>query len=126
MRKNTLSPNHQHLCALLREVRREVGFTQAELAAHIKRDQTFVSKYETGERMLDVLELREICKALGVPMEKFIRRLGEKTFKVLIQSFFGSLEDISRSFFMDFGMFEKIRLTESLINRKLRKKLIAI
>jgi transcriptional regulator with XRE-family HTH domain len=81
VRKNTLSPNHQHLCALLREVRREAGFAQAQLAARIKRDQTFVSKYETGERMLDVLELREICLALGVPLAAFIRRLERRLSK---------------------------------------------
>jgi len=81
VRKNTLSPNHQQLCALLREVRREAGLTQAQLAARIKRDQTFVSKYETGERMLDVLELREICLALGVPMAAFIRRLERRISK---------------------------------------------
>jgi transcriptional regulator with XRE-family HTH domain len=72
--KNTFTPEHQALCELLREVRREAGVTQVELAARLKRDQTFISKYESGERMLDVIEVRKICKALEMPLEKFVRR----------------------------------------------------
>ena len=51
---------------------------QQRSMVRIKRDQTFVSKYETRERMLDVMELREICSALGVPMAAFIRRLEKR------------------------------------------------
>jgi transcriptional regulator with XRE-family HTH domain len=48
---------------------------QAELAARIRRDQTYVSKYETSERRLDILEVREICQAIGVSWQEFARRL---------------------------------------------------
>lgn len=40
--------------------------TQADLAAKLHRAQSFVSKYESGERHLDVVEFIEVCKALGV------------------------------------------------------------
>lgn len=59
-------------------MRVEAGLTQTDLAARIDKDQTFVSKYESGERRLDVLELREICQAIGVGLEEFVKRL-EKT-----------------------------------------------
>ena len=49
--------------------------TQADLAARIPKDQTFVSKDESGERRLDVLELREICALVGVTLPEFARRL---------------------------------------------------
>jgi transcriptional regulator with XRE-family HTH domain len=65
---------------LLRELRAEAGLTQTELAARIEKDQTFVSKYESGERRLDILELHEICLALGITLEQFVRRL-EKALK---------------------------------------------
>ena len=81
MRKTIHSANHKVLCELLREVREEAGLTQTELAVRIKKDQTFVSKYETGERRLDVLELREICVVLGVPIGTFIRRLERRLSK---------------------------------------------
>jgi transcriptional regulator with XRE-family HTH domain len=74
VKKNTFTPEHQALCELLREVRHKAGLTQVELAARLKRDQTFVSKYESGERMLDIIEVRKVCEALDIPLEKFVRR----------------------------------------------------
>jgi transcriptional regulator with XRE-family HTH domain len=70
------SPTDQKkLQALLRQVRMEAGLTQEGVAERLGRPQSFVSKYETGERRLDVLELREVCRVLGVPLGEFVRRL---------------------------------------------------
>ncbi len=63
------------LLALLRRVRREAGLTQVDLARRIGEEQTFVSKFERGERRLDILELRHICQALGLPLDAFALRL---------------------------------------------------
>lgn len=65
---------------LLREVRLETGITQVELAIRIEKDQAYVSRYESGQRKLDVLEVREICLAIGIALEEFIKRL-EKALK---------------------------------------------
>lgn len=59
----------------LRRARLEAGLSQAELARRLRRPQSFVSKYESGERRLDVLELREVCLALGQSLSTFVRRL---------------------------------------------------
>ncbi|HEY7768573.1 helix-turn-helix domain-containing protein [Longimicrobium sp.] len=59
------------LLNLLRQMRLESGLRQEELADRLGRPQSFVSKYETGERRLDVLELRAICEACGVPLAEF-------------------------------------------------------
>jgi transcriptional regulator with XRE-family HTH domain len=56
-------------------VRVEAGLTQSELAARLGTDQTFISKYESGERRLDILELREVCQVIGIDFVAFIRRL---------------------------------------------------
>ena len=61
--------------ALLREIRSEAGLRQSELAEKLGQPQSFVSKYESGERRLDILELREVCKALGISLQNFIHRL---------------------------------------------------
>jgi transcriptional regulator with XRE-family HTH domain len=74
VRKNIIA-QRKRLIALLREMRIEAGMAQAELAARIRRDQTYVSKYETSERRLDILEVREICQAIGVSWQEFARRL---------------------------------------------------
>ena len=63
------------LLTLLRQLRIDAGLTQTELALRLHRDQTFVSKYESGERRLDILELREVCGAIGFDFVAFIRRL---------------------------------------------------
>lgn len=63
------------LLVLLRNMRVDAGLTQAELASRLARDQTFVSKYEGGERRLDILELREVCRATGTDFTTFIRKL---------------------------------------------------
>lgn len=51
---------------------------QADLAKLLGQPQSFVSKYETGERRIDIAELREICAALGIPLSEFVRRLEEE------------------------------------------------
>lgn len=80
MKKNIYTKQRTQLVTLLRELRIEAGLTQTELAARIEKDQTLVSKFESGERRLDVLEIREICLALGITFEEFARRL-EKALK---------------------------------------------
>jgi transcriptional regulator with XRE-family HTH domain len=64
---------------LLRGLRTDAGLTQTELARRLGRPQSYVSKYEAGERRLDFLEVREVCSALGTPMEEFLRRFEERS-----------------------------------------------
>lgn len=59
---------------LLRNLREAAGLRQIDLAARLKRPQSFVSKYESGEKTLDFLEVREVCSALGVLLADFVRR----------------------------------------------------
>lgn len=69
---------HSHratLLQLLKAVRTEKTLTQEQLAKKLGREQNFVSLYERGVRRLDVLELREVCKALGITLKTFITRL---------------------------------------------------
>lgn len=63
---------------MLKTMREELGVRQVVLAQRINRPQSFVSKYETGEKSLTLLELREVCFALGVPLMDFICRLEEE------------------------------------------------
>ena len=59
----------------LRAARRRAGLTQMGLARRLGETQSFVSKCERGERRIDVVELRHFCKALGVSLTEFVRRL---------------------------------------------------
>ena len=66
MPRSRRSPRRVRLQDLLAAGRRAAGLTQWELAARLGRPQSFVSKYETGERRLDVVELLEVAEALGL------------------------------------------------------------
>lgn len=63
------------LTQLLREMRNEAGLSQLALAERISRPQSFVSKYETGARRLDIIEVFEICAACGITLSRFSARL---------------------------------------------------
>lgn len=75
MKKRTYLAQRGRLVSLLREMRIEAGLTQVDLAARIEKDQAYVSRYESGQRRLDVLEVREICQVIGVTLEEFVKRL---------------------------------------------------
>lgn len=72
---------HSHieqLQELLKEIRREKNLTQAEIASVLEQSQSFVSKYESGERILDLLEVRFICQRLDLSLAEFCARLEAK------------------------------------------------
>ncbi len=64
----------ESLQGLLRQIRLDAGLRQIDLAHRLGRPQSFVSKYESGEKRLDVLELRQICEAVGISLIEFVRR----------------------------------------------------
>lgn len=58
------SPEYRRFCRILKEVRNEAGITQVVLAKRLRQHQSYVAKYESGERRLDVIEFLRIAKAL--------------------------------------------------------------
>lgn len=74
MDKAIYTAEHRRLSALLRELREEADLRQADVAAALDVPQSFVSKYETGERRLDLIELRQVCEALGVTLIDLVRK----------------------------------------------------
>ncbi|HEY1774027.1 MAG TPA: helix-turn-helix transcriptional regulator [Gammaproteobacteria bacterium] len=75
MAKRIPQANRAVLQQQLRRLRTDEGLTQHQLAARLGRLQSYVSKYELGERRLDMLEIREVCLALGKTLEQFARNL---------------------------------------------------
>lgn len=56
---------YRALIDLLVTARKNKGLSQAALAIELRRHQQFVSRYETGERRLDVVEFVDVARALG-------------------------------------------------------------
>jgi transcriptional regulator with XRE-family HTH domain len=75
MEKSLNNPDQKILLDLLRKLRRERDLSQTDIGKRIQKRQTFVSKYELGERRLDILELREVCKAIGISLPEFVTEL---------------------------------------------------
>ena len=73
--KSIYSAEYQRLCSLLRQLRHEAGLTQVQVAARLGVPQSFVSKYESGERRLDVVELGHVAGALEVTVREVLDRL---------------------------------------------------
>lgn len=64
MTKVTSSPLHIRLREVLAEKRQAAGLSQLELAARLGKTQSFVSKVESGERGLDVVEFVDFARAI--------------------------------------------------------------
>jgi transcriptional regulator with XRE-family HTH domain len=56
----------------LQQARAEAGLTQVEVAKKLKRPQSFVSKIESGERRVDVVELSDLAKIYRRPLDFFL------------------------------------------------------
>ncbi|MCH8054802.1 MAG: helix-turn-helix transcriptional regulator [Deltaproteobacteria bacterium] len=74
MPKSIFSIQQEQLQEVLRQVRVDAGLTQSDLAKRLGQPQSFVSKYESGERLLDLVELRRICKAVGISLVDLVRK----------------------------------------------------
>ena len=62
---------------LLKELRGAKGLSQRDMARRLKVPQSYVSKYETGERQLDFVETVYVCGALGISIEEFVKAFSE-------------------------------------------------
>ncbi len=73
MQHNRYANNEEHFRNLLRQKRKDRGLTQADLAATLGKPQSFVSKYEAGERLLSFVETIDVCRALGIDPVTFLK-----------------------------------------------------
>jgi len=87
MRKSAHSPEHRLLIQLLVDARQAAGLTQQECADRLDVQQSFVARYESGQRRIDVLELLQIAKVLSIDAISIVRR---------VQSLDGTTTSVSR------------------------------
>jgi transcriptional regulator with XRE-family HTH domain len=73
--KSVHSAGQTAFCELMVKARKSSGLTQQELAKRLHKPQSFVTKYEGGERRVDVVEFVTICKAIGADPAKLLRAL---------------------------------------------------
>lgn len=75
MKKSIYSAKHKKLCTFLAKARKEANLTQQDLADKLKKHQSFVAKYEGGERRLDLIELIEISNFIQLDIGQLLSKL---------------------------------------------------
>jgi transcriptional regulator with XRE-family HTH domain len=73
--KSVHSGGQDAFCELMVRARKAAGLTQRQLADRLHRPQSFVAKYEGGERRIDVVEFLTVCQAIGVDSAKLLKAL---------------------------------------------------
>lgn len=67
---------YEALTAALRSARKQRGLTQVALAGRLDKPQSYVSKYESGERRLDVIEFLTIAQKMEADPVALLREAG--------------------------------------------------
>jgi len=63
---------YKSLIEWLSNKRQLAGLSQQQLADNLSKPQSYVSKYENGERRLDFIEVLDICIIIGADPTQFI------------------------------------------------------
>ena len=75
--KSVHSAGQTAFCNLMIEARKRAGLTQQDLATRLARTQSFVAKYEGGERRIDVVEFVAICRAMSAEPVGILKKLAK-------------------------------------------------
>lgn len=73
------SHHYQIFRSLLIEAREKAGLTQVNIAERLGKPQSFISKYERGERRLDFTEFMELAYLLEIDIADFVSRYRSAT-----------------------------------------------
>ena len=62
MSKTIYSKEHKHIVQQLKKARKSAGLSQEEVAEILGKTQSYISKIESGQRKVDVIQLKEFAK----------------------------------------------------------------
>lgn len=66
---------HRRLIEEVAAARKAARMSQRALAEHLKRSDSYISKFEAGERRLEVCEFIELCEVIGADPGQLISRI---------------------------------------------------
>ena len=73
MSKSLYSKDYREIIERLKRTRIEVGFAQRAVADKLGKPQSYISKIESGERRLDVAEMKKFAKIYKKPVNYFFK-----------------------------------------------------
>jgi len=73
MNKTIYTNEHKYIVQQLKKARVEAGLDQEEVAKLLKKTQSYISKIESGQRRIDVVQLKELAKIYKKPIGFFIK-----------------------------------------------------
>jgi transcriptional regulator with XRE-family HTH domain len=74
--KSRHSKQYARLLTGLREAREAARITQVDAATSFGKHASFISKCESGERRIDVVELAAFCRLYRVGLAAFLKSVG--------------------------------------------------
>jgi transcriptional regulator with XRE-family HTH domain len=74
-KKSAFTQPYKLFCLLLKKARKQAGLTQNDLACRLRRPQSYISKYETAERRLDVVEFLAIARVLSIDPHRLLKQI---------------------------------------------------
>lgn len=77
MPRTTFTAPYREMLRLLKSARIEAGITQADLALSLGKPQSYVSKFERGERSIDLVEFLQIARAIGSDAHRILDIVNE-------------------------------------------------
>ncbi len=76
MKKTRYSRKYSALLRVLKNARKDAGLTQKEVGRKFGAHASFVSKCESGERRIDVIEFAAFCRIYGVTVADLLDQVG--------------------------------------------------
>ncbi|PIP27752.1 MAG: hypothetical protein COX30_00300 [Candidatus Moranbacteria bacterium CG23_combo_of_CG06-09_8_20_14_all_39_10] len=73
MDKTIKTKEYARFIERLRKARLEAGLKQIDVAKKVKRPQSYISRIESGEYRLDILEVKRLAKIYGKSIEYFLK-----------------------------------------------------
>ena len=73
MEKSIFTREHKAVVERLVKARKEAGLNQEEVAKALGKTQSYISKIESGQRRLDVVQLKELAEVYRKRIDYFIR-----------------------------------------------------
>jgi transcriptional regulator with XRE-family HTH domain len=75
MKKSIWEESYTKLRKELRKIRKQAGLTQTQLSEKLGKPQSYVSKYEIGDKNLDFIEVIHVCNACELKPEEFTKKI---------------------------------------------------